>query len=148
MPSRDEPLSTSRTAEPDNHPDQRQAREKLAHGLFEFLDEKKAQNILMLDLERVNPYFSIFLIATANSSVQLKSLVREITKKFHEELPPGGAGMRPDDVASGWVIVDFIDVIVHLFLKEQREFYNLERLWGDSNVMARSEEDQPHPYSS
>ncbi|MCR9140650.1 MAG: ribosome silencing factor [bacterium] len=113
----------------------------LAQKLFVFLEDKKASDVVLMDLEHVNPYFSIFLIATANSQVQLKSLVRDITKKFGSALPTKTGGMRPDDVASGWVIIDFIDVVVHLFIKEQRDFYNLERLWGDGVVVQRSEAD-------
>ncbi|MEQ9364827.1 MAG: ribosome silencing factor [Leptospirales bacterium] len=113
--------------------------EELARDVFDFLEEKKASNVVLMDLEEVNPYFSVFLIATANSQVQLKSLVRDISRKFSADLPTKTGGMRPDDVASGWVIIDFIDVVVHLFIAEQREFYNLERLWGDGVVVQRSE---------
>lgn len=112
---------------------------ELAQDLYRFLDEKKATDIVLLDLEEVNPYFSVFLIATANSQVQLKSLVRDVHKRFGDELPQKIGGTRPDDIASGWVIIDFIDVVVHLFIDEQRAFYNLERLWGDSRVLTRSE---------
>lgn len=123
---------TRTPADPDYSP------EKLARDVFEFLEEKKASDVVLMDLEQVNPYFSIFLIATANSQVQLKSLVRDISKNFHEALPTKTGGMRPDDVASGWVIIDFIDVVVHLFISEQRKFYNLERLWGDGRIVQRS----------
>ena len=111
----------------------------LAQDIFRFLEDKKATDIVLLDLEQVNPYFSIFLIATANSQVQLKSLVRDVHKNFGDELPQKIGGMRQDDVESGWVIIDFIDVVVHLFKGDQRAFYNLERLWGDSRILERSE---------
>lgn len=111
----------------------------LAQDIYHFLEDKKATDIVLLDLEEVNPYFSIFLIATANSQVQLKSLVRDVHKNFGDELPQKIGGMRQDDVASGWVIIDFIDVVVHLFTGEQRAFYNLERLWGDSRILERSD---------
>ncbi len=111
----------------------------LAQDIYRFLEDKKATDIVLLDLEEVNPYFSIFLIATANSQVQLKSLVRDVHKNFGDELPQKIGGMRQDDVASGWVIIDFIDVVVHLFMGEQRAFYNLERLWGDSRILERSD---------
>ena len=110
----------------------------LADAVYDFLEEKKAEDLVLMDLEHVNPYFSIFLIATANSQVQLKSLVRDIYKKFHDDLPSNIGGIRPDDVASGWVIVDFIDVVVHIFLAEQRSFYNLERLWGDGHIVRQT----------
>ncbi|MBX7059716.1 MAG: ribosome silencing factor [Leptospirales bacterium] len=110
------------------------ARRKLAMEIIDFLDEKKVMDLLAIDLEGVNPYFGIFLIGTAGSQVQLKSLVREFSRRFAEQIPRG-MNVRPADFASGWVILDLIDVVVHLFLPEQREFYNLERLWGDGKTL-------------
>lgn len=127
---------TNKTAAPeDKFQQERAAREALAFGLSDLLEDKKAGNVLLLDLEHVNPYFSIFLIATATSQVQLKSLTRDIYKQFGDQLPRGQGGSGPDDVSSGWVIVDFIDIVVHLFTQEKREFYNLERLWGDGKIL-------------
>jgi len=105
---------------------------QLAKSVALFLDSKKATGIRLIDLTNVNPYFGIFLIATANSQVHLKSLTREVQKNFEKELPHKGSGYRPDDPSSGWVLIDFIDVVVHLFIEEQRNYYNLERLWGDA----------------
>ena len=107
----------------------------LGQRLFDFLDSRKAAELLLLDLTEVNPYFRSFLIATATSQVHLKSLVREVVREFAADLPKVGPGARPDEADSGWVIVDFIDVVVHLFVKELRDFYNLERLWGDGLVV-------------
>lgn len=103
--------------------------------LYDFLDSRKATDPLLLDLSNVNPYFRAFLIATATSQVHLSSLVRDISREFAAELPKVGPSARPDQADSGWVIVDFIDVVVHLFEKELREFYNLERLWGDGRIV-------------
>ena len=103
----------------------------LARDIHTLLDGRKAEDIAVIDLRKVNTYFHLFVIATALSPVHLKSLVRDIHKQLGDRLPPGSA-VRAEDFASGWVALDFIDVVVHLFLKEQREFYNLERLWGDA----------------
>jgi len=111
--------------------------ESLAYDIFELLDQKKAADLLLLDLSRVNAYFHYFLLASATSEVHLKSLLREILKNFSQYMPSGG-GFRPRDAESGWIIVDFIDLVVHLFLDEQRGFYNLERLWGDAEILRRS----------
>lgn len=109
-------------------------RRELAMRIADFLDEKKVQDILAMDLEGVNPYFGVFVIGTAASQVQLKSLVREFSRRFAEQIPRG-MNIRPSDFQSGWVIIDLIDIVVHLFLPEQRGFYNLERLWGDGQVL-------------
>ena len=110
----------------------------LAGGIFELLDQKKAKNLLLLNLQEVNSYFDFFLLATATSEVHLKSLLRDITREFSRQLPHRGAGFRPAEAESGWVIIDFIEIVVHLFLEEQRRFYNLERLWGDARIERKS----------
>lgn len=97
-----------------------------------FLDEKKLKDIRLLYLEGVNPYFRFFLIATAGSSVQLKTVVKDLKKLYSHHMPSKSSGHRPEDLDSGWVIVDFLDLIVHIFLQEERSYYNLERLWGDA----------------
>lgn len=105
---------------------------ELAKGILKLLDDKKATDLRLLNLERVNPYFCYFLIATAGSSTQLKTLSREIQRQFGKHLPGKSGAFTVDDLASGWVVLDFIDVVVHLFLPEQRSYYNLEKLWGDA----------------
>jgi ribosome-associated protein len=109
-------------------------RRKFVDEVIAFFDEKKAEELLAIDLERVNPYFSIFVIATVGSSVQLKSIVREFMRRFSAAIP-NGVTLRPEDYDSGWVVLDLIDVIVHVFLPEQRKYYNLERLWGDGELI-------------
>lgn len=111
--------------------------EELASRIYTYLDDKKAEKILLLNLEKVNPYFQYFLIATASSQVHLRSLAKEILKNFGQFMPRGIGGFRPEDLTSGWVIVDFVDVVVHLFLDEQRQFYKLERLWGDARTASK-----------
>ncbi len=110
----------------------------LGERIYALLDSRKAQDLLLLDLTEVNPYFRTFLIATATSQVHLKALVRDVLREFGPELPKTGPSTRPDEAESGWVIVDFIDVVAHLFVKELREFYNLERLWGDGRILKQS----------
>lgn len=104
---------------------------ELATEIKAFLEQKKIDNLKWIDLSRVNPYFQYFLIATAQSPLQLKSLARELQKRF-----PARGRLRPEDLDSGWVILDYIDVVVHLFLKEQRDYYRLEQLWGDALFLA------------
>ncbi|MBI38493.1 MAG: ribosome silencing factor [Leptospiraceae bacterium] len=111
---------------------------ELAMEIVEILEEKSAARILAINLEQVNPYFCIFVIASANSMVQLKTLGREVQKRLGHKLV--ARGLKADDIESGWVIQDFGDVILHLFMPDQRSFYNLERLWGDAPVVYRSQD--------
>lgn len=112
------------------------------HGLVEdivkFLEDKKLTQIKVINLGTVNPYFCFFMIATANSEVQLGTVAREISARFQTQLLD--KKVRPIDVESGWVIRDFVDVVLHLFLEEKRQYYNLEKLWGDAPVIYSEEQ--------
>lgn len=106
---------------------------KFVEDIVAFLDNKKMQNIVVFNLEDINPYFGLFVLATATSILQLSAVSREFLKAFGEKLDEQNRKIAPPE--SGWVIFDFIDVVVHLFLPEQRNYYNLEKLWGDAPVI-------------
>lgn len=94
------------------------------------LDAKKALDIKALATADLTVIADYFVICTANSTTHIKTLSDEVQKALSEmgEPPVRAEGYR----AGGWVLVDFGCVVVHLFLKETREFYSLERLWGDA----------------
>jgi len=94
------------------------------------LDNKKAQDIKLLKTRDVTILADYFVICTANSTTQLKTLSDEVEKILKEngEPPLRREGHR----AGGWVLIDFGCVVVHLFLKDARDFYMLERLWSDA----------------
>jgi len=94
------------------------------------LDSKKAQDIKLLKTTDVTILADYFVICTASSTTQLKTLSDEVEKvlKNHGEIP----GRREGHRSGGWVLLDFACVVVHLFLSESREFYALERLWSDA----------------
>ena len=101
--------------------------------LRDALDKKFGQDIMVMDLGNVTTIADFFVIATGTSTPQLQSLAdtaEEIMKKH--EFPLGHIeGVR----AGEWVLLDFGSIIVHLFCKESREFYKLERVWGDANIV-------------
>ena len=94
------------------------------------LDSKKARDITVLKTDQVSVLAEYFVICTAGSPAQIKSLSDETGKRLSEldEAPRRVEGYR----SGGWVLMDFGCVIVHLFLKEMRQFYDLERLWSDA----------------
>lgn len=94
------------------------------------LDEKKAIDTLAMDLSRVNSYFEYFIITTGSSNIHCKSLARDLRKFFYEKGVK--EGMKPD-LNSGWIILDFEGIIVHVFTEEMREYYQLEKLWADAD---------------
>ncbi len=94
------------------------------------LDEKLARDIVVLKTEELTVLADYFIICTANSTTHIKTLADETEKALElaGEPPLRREGYR----SGGWVLLDFGSVIVHLFLEETREFYNLERLWADA----------------
>jgi ribosome-associated protein len=93
------------------------------------LDEKKGSDIIILDLRGVNSYLDYFIISTGNSRIHCRALARELEKFVHsKEL----SQRNKPDYESGWIILDFNELIVHIFTQEMREYYQLEKLWGDA----------------
>ncbi len=104
--------------------------EELAHAIFDVLDAKKAQNIKVLHVEDQTVITDYFVICTGNSSTQVKSLGGEVEYKL------GLRGVDPVHFEgrdnNGWIVLDYSSVIVHIFSRENRDFYKLEKLYGDS----------------
>ena len=104
--------------------------EEVAKLAVKVLDEKKAGNIRLLRTRDVTVLADYFVIATASSTTQLKMLADTVSETLEAA---GEQTLRSEGVREcGWMLVDFGCVIVHLFLRETREFYSLERLWSDA----------------
>ena len=104
-------------------------RNRLQSLVVHTLDEMKAQNITVLDVHGVSDVTDIMVIASGTSNRQVKSMASAVFEKAkeHKYRP---LGMEGED-AGEWVLVDLGDVVVHLMLPQVRDFYNLEKLWGD-----------------
>ncbi len=92
------------------------------------LDDKKATDIQVIKTEELTIVADYFVIATANSNTHIRSLADEVEFKLKE------TGIEPDHIegrATGWVVMQYEGIVIHLFLKDAREYYNLERLWSD-----------------
>ncbi len=92
--------------------------------------EKKAEDIVIYDLRGISDVTDYFMIATAQSKLQSRAIVGDIDKelKKREVTKLGQEGTS----GGQWVLIDYADVIVHVFSPELREYYNLEALWGDA----------------
>ena len=103
--------------------------ENLANILINALKSRKAFDIVKINVEEKTTIADYFVVASARSTTQVKSLIEFCEEKAEKE---GAVIRRKDGIADGrWAIVDFGDVILHIFNDETRLFYHLERLWGD-----------------
>ncbi|HLG26215.1 MAG TPA: ribosome silencing factor [Paenisporosarcina sp.] len=100
---------------------------------YKAADDKRAEDIIVLNMQGVSLIADYFVICHANSDRQVQSIAREMADQ---------AGQAGYDVkrlegfdAARWVLVDMGDVVAHVFHKDERQFYNLERLWGDAPII-------------
>lgn len=104
--------------------------EVVAHGML----EKKAEEVVVMDLRRVKSAVAdFFVIGTGNSDTQLDSIAESIEKEVKEQLnerPWHREGTQHKE----WILLDYVTVVAHVFLRERREFFALEELWGDAVV--------------
>ena len=108
---------------------------ELAHTIVEALEDKKAEDIILLDLEKIAMFTSFFVICSGTSDRMLDALSDGVIEKVREKYAI--KGISQGQAASGWVVVDFGSVIVHCFAPETREFYRLEELWHEGKVLLR-----------
>lgn len=96
----------------------------------EALDSKKVEDLSILYVGKVSSITDFFIIGNGNSEPHLRALVNELNKGLKDE----GINVigRDAGIGSGWSAVDAFDVMIHLFLPEQRDFYQLDRLWKDA----------------
>jgi ribosome-associated protein len=107
---------------------------KLALLCREYADNKKAENIMVLDVRKLSSVTDYFVIASGTSEPHLRAIVEEIRGKLkdqHEAEPRAMDGK----VTGAWVVLDYFDVIVHVMRADVRERYDLESLWGDAPLV-------------
>jgi ribosome-associated protein len=99
---------------------------KLAKKTVDIISDKKGVNILAYDVRKITSFTEFIIIATTNSEVQMSAIVKELREKIKVSSHIEG------EPSSGWVLIDYDGLIINLFLPHEREFYGLERLWGDA----------------
>lgn len=104
---------------------------------YKALEDKFAMDIKVLDISKISSVADYFVIASASNPNQLRAMTDEVDEKLYK------VGFRlnhSEGVQSKvWVLLDFGSIVVHLFNKEDRDFYNLERLWGDARIVSEDE---------
>lgn len=105
--------------------------------IVKVLDEKKAIDITAIKTEEVTIVSDYFVIASGTSNTHVKSLADDVEYEIKERF-----GIDPQHIegrATGWILLDYGSIIVHIFGHEDREYYNLERLWADASIMDLSD---------
>lgn len=120
----------SETKEADSIPPVTAEVEARVRRIARLLQDKKALDIALLDLRAVTDTADFFVLCSGTSDLHVKALAEELCDQL------GAAGEGPWHVEGyetrRWVLLDFVDIVVHIFRQEVREFYALERLWGDA----------------
>lgn len=97
------------------------------------LEDKKAEEVTVIDIAEVSPIADYFIIASGNNQNQLTAMQDAVDEALYK------AGLRVKQIEgnnkSTWILMDYQDIIVHLFSKEDRLFYDLERIWRDGKVI-------------
>ncbi len=106
---------------------------KLTELISEHIFSKKGYEVRILDLRKLTTIADFFVICSADSDTQVKAIADEVTEKLKEE---GIKCWQKEGYNSlNWVLLDYVDVVVHIFKHESRLFYSLERLWGDAPTL-------------
>ena len=109
---------------------------QLAHTIVDTLEDKKGEDILLLDLEGVASFTSLFVICSGGSERTLKALSNEVRKAVKEHYDRRPLQVEGDS-RSGWILLDYGGVILHLFSPTLRDYYALEQLWTQGRVVLR-----------
>lgn len=107
--------------------------EKLIEVITDALLDRKAEEITVLDVHELTTLADKFVICHANTDVQIKAIADNVNKETKEKLNEK-AWKEEGRESRRWVILDYVNVVVHIFKKELREYYALERMWNDAPV--------------
>lgn len=104
----------------------------LIKNIIKTLDDKKAIDIKAIEIKELTIVADCFIIASGTSSTHVKALAGEVEDALSKQ---GVEPLHIEGRTTGWIIIDYNSVIVHIFQRESREYYNLERLWQDADYL-------------
>ena len=112
----------------------RQDSDTLADLVVRGMQDKKAADIVVLNLKELkNAVADYFIICSANSDTQLEAVARSVEEEI-EKMTGESPWQTEGRTNREWVLLDYVDVVVHVFLRDRRKFYALEELWGDADI--------------
>jgi len=107
---------------------------KLQEAIVHGMKEKKAFDITIIDLKSIkNAVADYFIICSGNSDTQVDAITDSIEKEVHK-LTSQNPWHKEGKQNNEWVLLDYVDIVAHVFLKDKRKFYSLEELWGDAKI--------------
>ncbi len=107
---------------------------QLAKQIAEQLDNYKGDDIIILQIKEITLVADYFILVTGTSTTHIKSLADNLVYELKQQ---GMSPLHQEGMSEGnWILIDYDSVIVHVFLEETREFYNLERLWGEAEEIS------------
>ena len=97
------------------------------------LEDKKGEDIRIIDISEVSPITDCFILASGSNRSQVQAMADAVAEKMHK----AGFGMKQIEGYDGanWILMDFVDIVVHIFDRESRNFYDLERIWKDGKIV-------------
>lgn len=109
---------------------------ELARTIADIIADKKGEDIVLLDIREQTLIADFFVICSAGSERQLKAIVDGVTEEVHKRYDVKPRYVE-GDAHTGWVLIDYSDVIVHAFLPDTRAYYDLEGFWHDASVLLK-----------
>lgn len=111
---------------------------KLAESIAQLVLEKKAENVLIMNLRPISSMTDFFVICTGATNTQVKAISDHVEKELgKKKIKPFHVEMTHNQE---WILQDYFDVVLHIFQPHKREFYSLERLWGDAETIEVKDE--------
>lgn len=108
---------------------------ELARTIANLLEEKKGEDIVLLDIHELADFSEYFVICSGTSDRMLRALADEVLEGVRQR--QGLKGRLEGQPQDGWLLIDYMDVVVHLFSPDRRDYYRLEELWGKGKVLLR-----------
>lgn len=105
---------------------------ELYKAIVKVLDSKKAENIKVIKTSEHTVISDYFIVANGTSNTHVKALADEVEFEMSKN---GIEPLHVEGRATGWILLDYNEVLVHVFTKESRDFYNLEKLWSDAEII-------------
>jgi ribosome-associated protein len=112
----------------------------LAKHVAELTLTKKAIDVVIMDLRKLSPVADFFVICSAESDVQARAIADAVEEGMVKE---GSRPWHKEKSSLNWIVLDYVDVVLHIFHKHTRSFYNLEKLWGDARITSLSDDVKP-----